>query len=64
MYKLILVTVYALQTLLPSYVTVPPMSPTLFTPSPHTYVQHAITTLGVCAHTCGYWPHALQVRWV
>ena len=32
-------------------------------PTPSTFVQSAITTLGFSASTCGYWPHSLQ-SWV
>ena len=35
--------------------------PTFFTPSPPTYVRHALNTLGVASTTCGYWPHSIQV---
>lgn len=36
-------------------------TPSLLTPSPQTYVRHALKTLGVSCYTHGYFPHALQV---
>lgn len=35
--------------------------PSLFVPSPETFVHSAIRTLGVVQRTTGYWPHGLQV---
>lgn len=50
------------QTLLPCNVAANDTAKsTLLTPTPTTYVQHALTTLGVASQTSGYWPHALQV---
>ena len=49
------------QTLLPGFVAGSTCRPTFFTPSPATYVRHALTTLGVASITCGYWPHSIQV---
>lgn len=51
-----------LQTLLPCFLTQAGVSPTMFTPSPDTYVRHAIATLGIRSRICGYWPHAFQVH--
>lgn len=49
------------QTLLPCFVAQSGVkSATLFAPSPTTYVQHAMATLGVSNRACGYWPHAIQ----
>lgn len=36
-------------------------TPSLLSPTPQTYVRHALKTLGVTCHTHGYFPHALQV---
>ena len=35
--------------------------PSLFVPSPETFVQSSIKTFGFVQRTTGYWPHALQV---
>jgi len=35
--------------------------PSLFVPSPETFVRSSIKTLGFVQRTTGYWPHALQV---
>ncbi|XP_059213051.1 inactive hydroxysteroid dehydrogenase-like protein 1 [Centropristis striata] len=35
-------------------------SPGWFVPKPDVYARHAISTLGVCNRTTGYWPHTLQ----
>ena len=35
-------------------------TPSLLTPTPQTYVRHALKTLGVTCNTHGYFPHALQ----
>jgi 17beta-estradiol 17-dehydrogenase / very-long-chain 3-oxoacyl-CoA reductase len=48
------------QTLLPGFVASSTCRPTFFTPSPATYVRHALATLGVASITCGYWPHSIQ----
>ncbi|XP_068433228.1 inactive hydroxysteroid dehydrogenase-like protein 1 [Clinocottus analis] len=31
-----------------------------FVPKPEVYARHAVSTLGVCNRTTGYWPHTLQ----
>lgn len=54
------------QTLLPCFVAQSGMHThtapvSLFTPSPETYVRHAIATLGIRSRVSGYWPHAIQV---
>ena len=36
-------------------------TPSLLSPTPQTYVRHALKTLGVTCHTHGYFPHAVQV---
>lgn len=38
--------------------------PTWMAPSPTTYVQSALKTLGVSSHTTGYLPHSLLVSYV
>ena len=35
--------------------------PSLFVPSPQTFVKSAIRTLGLVQRSTGYWPHSLQV---
>jgi short-subunit dehydrogenase len=35
--------------------------PSLFVPSPQTFVRSSIRTLGLVQRTTGYWPHSLQV---
>ena len=35
--------------------------PSLFVPSPETFVRSSIRTLGLVQRTTGYWPHGLQV---
>ncbi|XP_029966432.1 inactive hydroxysteroid dehydrogenase-like protein 1 [Salarias fasciatus] len=30
-------------------------------PRPEVYARHAVSTLGVCSRTTGYWPHTLQL---
>lgn len=35
--------------------------PSLFIPSPETYVKSALSKVGVSEVTNGYWPHSLQV---
>ncbi|XP_034384283.1 inactive hydroxysteroid dehydrogenase-like protein 1 [Cyclopterus lumpus] len=34
--------------------------PGWFVPKPEVYARHAVSTLGVCNRTTGYWPHTLQ----
>ncbi|XP_059168490.1 very-long-chain 3-oxoacyl-CoA reductase-like [Physella acuta] len=35
-------------------------NPSLFVPTPSTFVRSALRTVGLQAHTSGYWPHEIQ----